>query len=43
MFRGYLNDEARYSCCFAVGRYLTGDLACRDLDGFSSSSVGPMM
>ena len=34
MFRGYLNDEARYACCFAGGWYLTGDLASRDADGF---------
>ena len=34
MFRGYLNDEARYACCFADGWYLTGDLASRDADGF---------
>jgi acetyl-CoA synthetase len=34
MFRGYLNDEARYSRCFADGWYLTGDLASRDADGF---------
>jgi acetyl-CoA synthetase len=34
MFRGYLNDEARYARCFADGWYLTGDLASRDADGF---------
>jgi acetyl-CoA synthetase len=34
MFRGYLNDEVRYSRCFADGWYLTGDLASRDPDGF---------
>jgi acetyl-CoA synthetase len=34
MFRGYLNDEARYSRCFPDGWYLTGDLASRDDDGF---------
>jgi acetyl-CoA synthetase len=34
MFRGYLNDEARYARCFADGWYLTGDLASRDPDGF---------
>jgi acetyl-CoA synthetase len=34
MFRGYLNDEARYGRCFADGWYLTGDLASRDADGF---------
>ncbi|MFN8634290.1 MAG: acetate--CoA ligase [Chloroflexota bacterium] len=34
MFRGYLNDEARYQKCFAGGWYLTGDLARRDDDGY---------
>jgi acetyl-CoA synthetase len=34
MFRGYLNDEARYARCFADGWHLTGDLASRDTDGF---------
>ena len=34
MFRGYLNDEARYRACFADGWYLTGDLARRDADGY---------
>ncbi len=34
MFRGYLNDEARYATCFAGGWYLTGDLARRDADGW---------
>jgi acetyl-CoA synthetase len=34
MFRGYLNDEARYTKCFAGGYYLTGDLARRDEDGY---------
>jgi acetyl-CoA synthetase len=34
MFRGYLNDEARYRKCFAAGWYLTGDLAMRDADGY---------
>jgi acetyl-CoA synthetase len=34
MFRGYLNEEARYARCFADGWYLTGDLASRDADGF---------
>ena len=33
MFRGYLNNEARYRRCFAGGFYLTGDLARRDADG----------
>jgi acetyl-CoA synthetase len=34
MFRGYLNDEARYRKCFAGNWYLTGDLARRDEDGY---------
>ncbi|WP_405443240.1 acetate--CoA ligase [Streptomyces avidinii] len=34
MFRGYLNEEARYRACFADGWYLTGDLAKRDGDGW---------
>ena len=34
MFRGYLNEEARYKKCFAGGWYLTGDLARRDADGY---------
>jgi acetyl-CoA synthetase len=34
MFRTYLDDEARYEACFADGWYLTGDLACRDQDGY---------
>ncbi|MFE2476032.1 acetate--CoA ligase [Streptomyces sp. NPDC059389] len=34
MFRGYLNEEARYQACFADGWYLTGDLAKRDEDGW---------
>ncbi|HUA33543.1 MAG TPA: acetate--CoA ligase [Candidatus Binataceae bacterium] len=34
MFRGYLNEEARYRKCFAGGWYLTGDLARRDADGY---------
>ena len=34
MFRGYLNDEARYRKCFAGEWYLTGDLAKRDSDGY---------
>ena len=34
MFRGYLNDEERYRHCFAVGWYLSGDLARRDPDGY---------
>jgi acetyl-CoA synthetase len=34
MFRGYLGEEDRYRKCFAGGFYLTGDLACRDPDGY---------
>ena len=34
MFRGYLDNEARYRRCFADGWYLTGDLARRDADGY---------
>jgi acetyl-CoA synthetase len=34
MFRGYLNDEARYRRAFAGGFYLTGDLARRDPEGY---------
>jgi len=34
MFRGYLNDEARYRKCFAGEWYLTGDLAKQDRDGY---------
>ena len=33
MFRGYLDNEARYRKCFADGWYLSGDLAKRDADG----------
>ncbi|NMM14602.1 MAG: acetate--CoA ligase [Rhodoferax sp.] len=34
MFRGYLNNEARYRKCFDGDLYLTGDLAKRDADGY---------
>ena len=34
MFRGYLNEEARYQKCFAGDWYLTGDLARCDDDGY---------
>jgi acetyl-CoA synthetase len=34
MFRGYLNDDARYRQCFAGDWYLTGDLARQDSDGY---------
>jgi acetyl-CoA synthetase len=34
MFRGYLNQEARYQKCFSGGLYLSGDLARRDRDGY---------
>ena len=34
MFRGYLDEPARYAKCFADGWYLTGDLARRSADGY---------
>tara|TARA_R110000772_G_scaffold11226_5_gene35319 strand:+ start:47 stop:1369 length:1323 start_codon:yes stop_codon:yes gene_type:complete len=34
MFRGYLNEDARYQACFKDGWYLSGDLAMRDGDGY---------
>jgi acetyl-CoA synthetase len=34
MFRGYLNDDARYRACFVGDWYVTGDLARRDGDGW---------
>jgi acetyl-CoA synthetase len=34
MMRGYLNEEERYSKCFAGGWYLSGDLAMRDDEGY---------
>jgi acetyl-CoA synthetase len=34
MFRGYVDDEARYRRCFADGWYLTGDLVRRDADDY---------
>jgi acetyl-CoA synthetase len=34
MFRGYLNEPARYQKCFDDGWYLTGDLAKRDADDY---------
>jgi acetyl-CoA synthetase len=34
MMRSYLNEEDRYSKCFAGDWYLTGDLAKRDSDGY---------
>ena len=34
MFRGYLDNEARYLKSFAGDWYLTGDLARRDADGY---------
>ena len=34
MFRGYLNNEARYKKCFVDDFYLTGDLARRDAEGY---------
>jgi len=34
MFRGYLDQQARYRECFAGNLYLTGDLVRRDADGY---------
>jgi acetyl-CoA synthetase len=34
MFRGYLDEPARYRKCFVGGWYLSGDLARRDADGY---------
>jgi acetyl-CoA synthetase len=34
MFRGYLNDDAKYRACFSGKWYLSGDLAKRDADGY---------
>jgi acetyl-CoA synthetase len=34
MFRGYLDDDARYARAFAGDWYLTGDLVRRDADGY---------
>ncbi len=34
LFRGYLDQEARYRKCFSGDLYLTGDLARRDTDGY---------
>jgi acetyl-CoA synthetase len=34
MFRGYLNDDARYRRCFQDGWYLSGDLARCDTEGY---------
>jgi acetyl-CoA synthetase len=34
MFRGYLNEDERYSKCFIDGMYLTGDLVKRDAQGY---------
>ena len=34
MFRGYLDQRARYRECFAGNLYLTGDLVRRDADGY---------
>lgn len=34
MFRGYLDDSARYEKCFVGEWYLSGDLAKRDKDGY---------
>jgi acetyl-CoA synthetase len=34
MFRGYLNNQARYEKCFCGDLYLTGDLARVDAEGY---------
>ncbi len=34
MFRGYLNEDAKYRACFVGEWYLSGDLARRDADGY---------
>ena len=34
MMRAYLHEQARYDKCFVDGRYLSGDLAMRDADGY---------
>lgn len=34
LFRGYLDDAARYRDCFADGWYLSGDLVTCDADGY---------
>ena len=34
MFRGYLDEQARYRQCFVDGWYLSGDLAMQDADGY---------
>jgi acetyl-CoA synthetase len=34
MFRGYLDNEAKYRSCFIGEWYLSGDLARRDADGY---------
>lgn len=34
MFRAYLDAPERYAACFSDGWYLTGDLVCRDTDGY---------
>jgi acetyl-CoA synthetase len=34
MFRAYWNEPERYKRCFVGGWYLSGDLACRDGDGY---------
>jgi acetyl-CoA synthetase len=34
MFRGYLNQEAKYRACFSGEWYRSGDLARRDADGY---------
>jgi acetyl-CoA synthetase len=34
MFRGYLNEPARYAQCFDAGWYRSGDLVRSDVDGY---------
>ena len=34
MFRGYLNEDARYRKCFVDDVYLSGDVVKRDADGY---------
>jgi acetyl-CoA synthetase len=34
MFRGYLNEPARYAQCFEAGWYRSGDLVRSDVDGY---------
>lgn len=34
MFRAYLHNEEKYNKCFKGGRYISGDLAYKDEDGY---------